>query len=233
MAHNIMIRGFDDQVYTKLGDMANQKGVSINSIVKDAVDKWLKQQSQIPKKHHLIIYSENESMMGLLKSIDRMAKDADLFRCFCGPPDNPSLSFLSKMKWYDGTVKPYYSSTQDQKQEDKSQNQDQTSIVDYCSKVVENISKNANSKAVCCMDFLIDDITKSSLKDALALERLYDSGRIPGLMYCTYKTGTLLNAEIKDIIELFDNHDEVFIVKQDEVYKLHITKENAHKLFLN
>src|ERR671916_921402 len=135
-----MIRGFDDQVYTKLGDMANQKGVSINSIVKDAVDKWLKQQSQVPKKHHLIIYSENESMTGLLKSIDRMAKDADLFRCFCGPPDNPSLSFLSKMKWYDGTVKPYYSSTQDKKQEDKSQNQDQTSIVNYCGKVVENIS---------------------------------------------------------------------------------------------
>ena len=228
-----MIRGFDDQVYTKLGDMANQKGVSINSIVKDAVDKWLKQQSQTPKKHHLIIYSENESMTGLLKSIDRMAKDAGLFRCFCGPPDNPSLSFLSKMKWYDGTVKPYYSSTQDQKQEDKSQNQDQTPIVDYCGKVVENISKNANSKPVCCMDFLIDDITKSSLKDALALERLYDNVRIPGLMYCTYKTGTLLNAEIKDIIELFNNHDEVFIVKQDEVYKLHITKENAHKLFLN
>ncbi|HYO06638.1 MAG TPA: hypothetical protein VER14_06620 [Phototrophicaceae bacterium] len=232
MAHNIMIRGFDDQVYTKLGDMANQKGVSINSIVKDAVDKWLKQQSQVPKKHHLIIYSESESMTGLLKSMDRLAKEAELFRCFCGPQDNPSMSFLSKMKWYDGTVEPYYSSTNDKKHAE-SQTPDQTSIVDYCGKVVENIAKKANGKPVCCMDFLIDDITNSSLKDALALEKLYDSGRIPGLMYCTYKTETLVNAEIRDIIELFDSHDEVFIVREDEVYKLHITKENVHKLFLN
>jgi hypothetical protein len=28
-------------------------------------------------------------------------------------------------------------------------------------------------------------------------------------------------------------HDQIFIVKDDEVYKLHITKENVHKLFLN
>ena len=28
-------------------------------------------------------------------------------------------------------------------------------------------------------------------------------------------------------------HDQVFILKEDEIYKLHITKENVHKLFLN
>jgi hypothetical protein len=27
-------------------------------------------------------------------------------------------------------------------------------------------------------------------------------------------------------------HDQIFIVKNDEIYKLHVTKENAHKLFL-
>jgi hypothetical protein len=53
------------------------------------------------------------------------------------------------------------------------------------------------------------------------------------LMYCTYKTQTLLDSEIKDMIELFKMHDQIFIVKNDEVYKLHITKENVHKLFLN
>ena len=47
------------------------------------------------------------------------------------------------------------------------------------------------------------------------------------------RTETLLNAEIKDLVELFEGHDQVFILKQDEVYKLHITKENVHKLFLN
>ena len=67
MAHNLIIRGFDDKVHTQLGEMANQRGVSINSIVKDAVDKWLKyQQSQVPRKHYLVIYSDDES--------DRIAK---------------------------------------------------------------------------------------------------------------------------------------------------------------
>jgi hypothetical protein len=52
-------------------------------------------------------------------------------------------------------------------------------------------------------------------------------------MYCTYKTESLLNSEIKDIIELFEIHDQIFMLKDDEVYKLHVTKENVHKLFLN
>ena len=42
LKHTLIIRGFDDQVHDQLGKIANQRGVSINSIVKDAVDKWLK-----------------------------------------------------------------------------------------------------------------------------------------------------------------------------------------------
>jgi hypothetical protein len=40
LTHTLIIRGFDDHVHEQLGDIANQMGVSINSIVKDAVDKW-------------------------------------------------------------------------------------------------------------------------------------------------------------------------------------------------
>jgi hypothetical protein len=105
----------------------------------------------------------------------------------------------------------------------------------YCSKVMENIvaGNNANNKQVCCINFLINDIAKSSLHQALTIEKAYDESKIPGLMYCIYKTETLLSAEIKDLVELFEGHDQVFILKQDDVYKLHITKENIHKLFLN
>ena len=81
--------------------------------------------------------------------------------------------------------------------------------------------------------FLINDIGKDSFKQALTLEKAYDDNRIDGLMYCTYKTNNLLNSEIKDLIKLFDMHDQIFILKEDEVYKLHITKENVHKLFLS
>jgi hypothetical protein len=250
LTHNLIIRGFDDQVHEKLVEIANQKGVSINSIVKDAVDVWLKkQQSEIPRKHHLVIYSDDESMMRLLKSMDKLAKEGNLFRCFFGPPRNPSIELLSRLKWYDGTVKPYpYSSVTQFKDEQhelslqqqiqiqaqaQTQSQSQKNIMKYCGKVIENVVKNANNNQVCCMDFVINDVGKDSLRQALIVEKAYDDNRIAGLMYCTYKTNSLLNSEIKDLIELFEMHDQIFILKEDEVYKLHMTKENVHKLFLS
>jgi hypothetical protein len=250
LAHNLIIRGFDDQVHEKLGEIANQRGVSINSIVKDAVDVWLKkQQSEVHRKHYLVIYSDDESMMRLLKSMDKLAIEGNLFRCFFGPPRNPSIELLSKLKWYDGTVKPYpfsFATQSNDKQHGLSgkwqqqmqaqaqiQVQNQKNIMKYCGKVIENVVRNANSKQVCCMDFVINDVGKDSLKHALTVEKAYDDNRIAGLMYCTYKTDNLLKSEIKDLIELFEIHDQIFILKEDEVYKLHVTKENVHKLFLS
>lgn len=238
MVHDLLVRGFDDKIHSQLGELAKEKGVSINSIVKDAVDKWLKQQSNIPKKHYLLIYSNDDSILGLLKSMDRLAKENGLFRCFCGSPSTNSSKLLSKLNWYNAIVMPYYYDEHEilkQQQQKQNQSQNNKSIMRYCNKVMENIvaGNNANNKQVCCIDFLINDIAKSSLHQALTIEKAYDDSRIPGLMYCTYKTETLLSAEIKDLVELFEGHDQVFILKQDDVYKLHITKENVHKLFLN
>jgi len=109
MTRDLLIRGFDNKIHLQLGELSKEKGVSINSIVKDAVDKWLNQQQQsdIPKKHYLLLYSDDNSILGLLKSMDRLAKESDLFRCFCGPPSSISTKLLSKLNWYDGTVTPY------------------------------------------------------------------------------------------------------------------------------
>jgi hypothetical protein len=252
VAHNLIIRGFDDKIHSQLGEMANQRGVSINSIVKDAVDKWLKyQQSEIPRKHYLVIYSDDESMTGLLKSVDRLAKEGELFRCFCAPPGSQSSELLSKLKWYDATIEPYYTPSdtitagsvnyqdkvdhplQQQKQQKQQTQISQKNIMKYFGRIIENMAKKANNKQVCCLDLLINDVAKASLKQALSIEEAYNTNRIAGSTYCTYKTVTLLNSEIKDILELFELHDQIFLLKGDEVYKLHVTKENVHKLFLN
>ena len=45
MTKDLLVRGFDDEIHTKLGDVAGKMGVSLNSIVKDAVDKWLEAKS--------------------------------------------------------------------------------------------------------------------------------------------------------------------------------------------
>ena len=243
MAHTLIARGFDDQVHEKLGEMANQRGASINSIVKDAVDIWLKeQQLEAPKKHHLVIYSDEESVLRTLKTMDRLAEVGNLFKCFIGSPGSASTQLLSKLKWYDGAIKSYpYPSSPEAREKQQMQQAVQTKAIDhgrkdikkYYNMVIENIVKKANNRKLCCMDFMINDVGKSSIKQALAMERVYNSNRLAGLMYCVYKSDTLLNSEIKDLIELFEEHDQIFILKEDEVYKLHLTKENVHKFFLN
>ena len=220
MTHDLIIRGFDDQTHSSLGKIANQKGVSINSIVKDAVDKWLKQQQEIPKRHYLVIYSGYESMTGLLKSMDRLAKEANLFRCYVGR-NIPPTELLSKMRWFDGTVLPYYleshGENQSQQQIQK-QMPSQKNIMKYFSKVVENIAHNANNRQLCCVDFLINDIAQASMKQALTIEHVLDYHRLSGIVYCSYKTDTLLKSEIENLIELFEMHDQIFLLKNDEVY---------------
>ena len=253
MVHDLIIRGFDDKIHAQLGKLANQKGVSINSIVKDAVDKWLKQQrSQLPRKHHLVIYSDDDSIIGLLKSMDRLAKEGDLFRCFCGPPGSESSELLSKFNWYDATIEPYYYGSasittersaiyqdkvhhlpQPQQQPRLQSQQNRKNIMKYFSRIIENIAKNTNNKQVCCLDFLINDVAKASLKQALTIEEAYNNNRLAGLTYCTYKTATLLSSEIKNMLELFELHDQIFLLNGDEVRTLHVTRENVHKLFLN
>jgi len=234
MAHALIVRGFDDQVHEKLGEMANQRGVSINSIVKDAVDIWLKKQlSDAPKKHHLIIYSDNESMMRMLKSMDRLAKQGNYFRCFFGLR-SPATELLSKLDWYDGTGKPYpyFSEEGSQRIQQAVPAQSRKNIMAYCNKVLENVMKRTGNKQVCCIDFMINDVGKTSLTSALDIEKHYDDNRMGGLMYCIYESSNILNSDTKDLIDLFEIHDQIFILNEDDVFKLHLTKENVHKLFL-
>ena len=233
MTHDLVVRGFDDKVHSNLGKIANEKGISINSIVKDAVDKWLKHQQEIPKMHYLVLYPDNESMIGLLKSMDRLAQEADLFRCFCGPPHSLETDLLSKLNWYNATVMPYYYVNDISPTRGAKNARNKKEITKYWDKVMTNIIDSANNKQLCCMEFLINDIANSSSIDTMTIEQLYDNNRLSGLVYCNYKTENLINLGIRNMIELFKMHDEVFILNGTEVYKLHITRENVHKLFLN
>ena len=221
MPKNLIVRGFDDDTHTQLGHVAREKGVSINSIVRDAVDKWLEQKkTSIPKKHHLILYDSDDSMVALLKSMDSLAKDSEWFRCYAGPPHSRVSRYINNLGWFEGTILPY-------------EPQNQNNVLKYCGATMERIAKSANNRQVCCMDFLINDVAKSSLKQAMTIEPAYDNDRISGFMFCTYRTDTLLNADMASILELFELHDQVFVLKESEVYKLHVTKESVHKFFIS
>ena len=219
MARNMIIRGFDDEIHSQLGDQSKKKGVSINSIVKDAVDQWLKKQDEIPKRHHLLLYDNAESVIRMIKSLDKLAKEGEWFRCFVRSSNSSVTEALEKLDWFDGTITPYKSSQKDP--------------LNHLKDILRNISQNSNNKEICLLDFLINDIADSSIKEACFLEKEYDKNRLEGLVFCAYELNNLFKASTTEMIEMFELHDQVFILNDDQIYKLHLTKENMHKLFLS
>ena len=218
MTKDILIRGIGDSIHSELGKKAEQMGVSINSIVKDAVDQWLNKKTVIPHVHDLLIYSDEKSIDNFLRALDRMANDSEWFKSYASPPAHHIEKTLSKLKWFNGTVKPY------KVNDDASK---------YCGQVIQKIAKASNKKPLCCVDFVITDIATNSFSNAMRLEKTYDESRLPGLMFCPYKSSDLMKSDIIDIIELFLMHDRIFVIKNDDVYKLNITKESIHKIFLS
>jgi len=132
LTRNLIIRGFDDEIHSQLGELSRQKGISINSIVNDAVDKWLIKQKEIPRSHHLIIYDDDASIEQLLISTDKLAKEGEWFRCFiisCNFSFNDSLK---KLEWFNSI----FSSDKHLKKES----------MKYFIKVLQNILKISNDK---------------------------------------------------------------------------------------
>lgn len=219
MTKDILIRGFDDSTHSELGKKADQMGVSINSIVKDAVEQWLDKKTHVSYVHDLLIYSDEKSMNNFLKALDRMTSNTEWFKSFIAPPKHHAEKILSKLNWYNGTLKPYKPHGTDD--------------VKYCREVIANIVKESKKKPLCCVDFMITDIAANSFKRVIEIEKEYDEYRLPGLMFCPYRANDLMNSDITDMIELFMMHDRIFVVKNDDIYKLNLTKESIHKIFLN
>jgi hypothetical protein len=219
LTKDILIRGFDDEIHSNLNKKSDQLGVSINSIVKEAVDQWLNKKIDVPHLHDLLIYSDEKSMNNFLRSLDKMTSGTEWFKSFAAPPKHHTEKVLSKLNWFNGTVKPYEPRGVDGSK--------------YCGKVIQNIAKASNKKPLCCIDFIITDIANNSFKKAMELEKEYDGSRLPGLMFCPYKARDLMNSDISDMIDLLLMHDKIFVVKDDDIYKLYLTKESIHKIFLN
>jgi len=218
MARDLLVRGFDDDAYSQLGDIANKMEVSLNSIVKDAVDKWLQQSQQTPKKHDLIFYSDNDSLSNLLRSTDRITKHSNWFRAHYGPPTHHGVKTLDSYKWFNGTIIPY--------------NPELKNITVYFTQVVEKIVKAAGGNLICGIGFFAGDMAHhGSLKKALAIEKAYNASRPKGFVFCPYQIRDLLSAGIDGLLELFQEHDQVYIQNKNSLYKLHVTEENIHKLF--
>lgn len=219
MGKDILIRGFDEKTYSVMNDLAKKKGVTITSFIKNVIDQRLKEQEIIQKKHDIILYDDDESLEFLIKSLDRLTKDAKLFKSFCATKNSNLTKIFMKLRWFDGTIYP--------------QEQDIKKLPKYLKKIIDKVSKNSDKQLVCFMDCILENVAETSTKKALSLENEYNNGRLAGLTFCTYKVKTIMKNGVSDMLEILNAHDQVFVLKEDEIFKMHITKENTQKLLLD
>jgi len=57
MPRTLYVRQLNDVIHDKLNDLSQKQGVTVGSIIEEAVGDWMKQKHDIPSKHHLILYS--------------------------------------------------------------------------------------------------------------------------------------------------------------------------------
>jgi len=214
----LFVRGFDETLHNKLNDQSRTEGVSTASILEKAYEDWLKKRNETPSIHYLLLYSDDKSLLNFLKKADQMLDDNCVKIC-AGTPSS-AMKFLKKNGWIDGADKSYV-------QEIKKSPEQCTS------KVFDHLGEIASGKYSCYMGFMTEDVAlQYSVKRANDIERIYNSKRIPGVVFCPYNIAKLKNYSLRDLIDLFKEHDKGFLVEGNDVFEMSITNTNLPKLFL-
>ena len=214
MVKDLLVRGLDDTVHSELSMVASKQSISINSIVKDAVEKWLQKNNKNWKKHDLILCTDDNSFARLISDIDKLAMVNSFAKIFYGPADSRFAKIATTNNWHIHRVEPNGGENR--------------------SNSLNKITKELKGKKSCCLDFELNEVTQQhGIKNALVLEKKYNSMRQIGLLYCFYEYKNLIKNEPDQIIRLFEEHDQVFLLQESGLFKIHVSKENTHKLFLN
>jgi hypothetical protein len=218
MGQVLYVRGFNENLHDKLDDQSRKEGVSPASILEDAFEEWLKNKQEIPTKHYLVLYSDDKSLLNFVRKVNDL-DDGDWMHVTLGPESHTGVKYLKNHGWYDATISPYI---QGIKKPEK-----------YASKVFDHIASVTANKQACFIGFMTEDIAnRYSLQKASEIEKTYDSKKIGGVMFCPYDMRKLNNFNFTDIFKIFEAHDEIFVLKENEVYKLNVDKTNHAKLFL-
>lgn len=211
MVKDLLVRGLDDSIHSELSTVASKQSVSINSIVKDAVEKWLQKNNHSWKKHDLVLYTDDQSFADLISDIDRLAMVNRFAKIFYGPQDNGFGKIAEKNNW-----------------QIHANNEENRTVA------INKIAKETRGERSCCIDFELDRIFQEyGIAHVLALEKKYNYTRQISLLYCFYEYANLIKEKPDQIIKLFQEHDQVFLLQESGLFKIHLSRENAHKLFLN
>ncbi|WP_100183077.1 hypothetical protein [Candidatus Nitrosotenuis aquarius] len=214
MTRDILVRGLDEEVHSKIANASEQLGMSVNSIIKDAADKWVSQLGKERHRHDLILYSDDESLKYLLSKMNELT-ETNWFKICCGPPKHLGITTLAKYNWLDGTIKPYEKFYQNP--------------TEYAKKIIDSIKPQKN-KQLLIAAFLTGDLANDSIKKSAKFCEWYDKKHVPGITHCIALTETIMQNKIEDILELFNCHEQIFVVKNKTLHRLRVTEENFYTL---
>ena len=207
----LYVRGFDEDLHDEVNEIARKEGTTPAIILEDAIKIWKDQKDKDRKKHHLLLYSDKESLQKFLKKLDGASKE-NWFQAFNGDENEPNSIFLKKLGWTDITPK----------QKEKTPKQ-------YFDNITKTLETKSNQKPACVVGF----VHPSSVNMITNFEKEYNARRLRGITLCTYDSKDLSGSSFDDIIELFEEHDKIFVLKNDDFYELNITKENFLKKYFN
>ena len=219
MGKVLYVRGFDENLHDKLSDQSKKEGVSPASILEEAYQDWLKNRKGVPAIHYLLFYSDEKSLLNFIKKAQNMLDEKCVKLC-AGPSTHSAIKFLKKNGWIDGTNTSYTQGIKNTPEK-------------YTSKVFDRLGEIASGRYSIFMGFMTESVAfQHSLKKANEVERIYNTKRVPGVVFCPYDMTKLKNYSLRDLIELFKEHDKGFIVEGNDVYDISITNTNLPKLFL-
>ena len=218
MSKVLYVRGFNDKLHQKLDDQAKKEGISAANILENAFEDWLKNKQEIPTKHYLVLYSDDESLQKFLEKVNELDHDG-WFRATLGPESHKGVQYLKKHGWYDATISPY--------------RQGIKKVEKYASKVFDSLAGVTDKKQSCFVGFMTEDVAHHhSLDKASDVENIFNSKGIGGIVFCPYDLRKLSNFNFVEMFKIFDDHDESFILKENEIFHFNMDKTNCAKLFL-
>jgi len=212
MSKTLFVRGLRNSTHKKINDEANKKGVTAAIILEDALEKWFTDQKNLPKKHFAVLYSDEQSLLNFMLKVKDTLGNEWLYACF-GPPSHFAIKFLEKHGWSNVTVPPF------------SQVQKKTSS--YMKRIFNLRSKAAKKKPVASIGLITEYLTHTnSFKKANSVEESYNNCRSAGIAFCPYDAKYMNETTLNDMIEMFDLHDKVLIVKNNDVFEMDVRKTN-------
>ena len=212
------MRGIRNSTHKKITAEADKRGTTAASIVEDALEKWLKDQKDVPKKHIAVLYSDEHSLQNFMLKVKQVLGDQWLHACF-GPPTHFAIKFLKKNGWNDVTINPI--------------SEARTKTASYTNRIISLRAKAAKKQPISSTGFLASYLASiESAKKGNLVEKLYNAQRSAGIAFCPYEVSDLRKLPFDDVLEMFDLHDKVLILKNDEILELDVTKTNLVKSLL-